>query len=136
MSEETHPPVLTVRVGRYEVTAPYERIPLELRTGAKWGLTSHELGRLEFQAAIAVLGRVPSIGGSELKCARKIMGLTHAELAARLDLGLETVRGWEDSETLETTTQLAVLRLLEQAARIESPSAGPVDPLLVLRLVP
>ena len=130
-------PVLTLRVGRYEVSAPYVQVTLELPTGNEPGLTSEEWGRLELQAAIAVLSSAPSIMGAELKFARKAMGLTQPELAALLDVAVETVCRWEkgaQAETVSKTTQLAVLHLLEHTRDTGSPSAAVPPQGVVLRL--
>lgn len=128
---------ITLRVGRYQVTAPCEAVLAELPTGPEPCVSYEELGRLELQAAIAVLSSAPSIVGSELKFARKVMGLTQPELAALLDVAVETVCRWEkgsQAETVGKTIQLAVLHFLEHTRKTGSPSGAVETEGLVLKL--
>jgi transcriptional regulator with XRE-family HTH domain len=54
-------------------------------------MSSTELGRIELQAAIAVLSETETIHGDELRFARKAMGMRQPDLAALLDVATETV---------------------------------------------
>lgn len=86
-------------------------------------MPSTELGRLELQAAIAVLSEADSIDGDELRVARKAMGLRQPDLVALLDVATETVSGWETgAEPIARQTQLAVLLYLEHTARHGEPT--------------
>ncbi len=110
----------TFRVGRYAITGEYDAVRIE--HDDSWGISSQEMGRLELQAAIAVLSQAEAIIGSELKFARKAMGLRQTELAAMLDVTAETISRWEnDAEPIRRQTQLAVLLLVEHTARFGHP---------------
>lgn len=106
----------TTRVGRYTVMDTGHATE-KLSEGTP-AITSEELGRLERRAAVTVLSEVDEIDGSELKFARKALGVTQAELARHLGVTMETVCRWETGkEEFKRQTQLAVLRLLEQVER-------------------
>jgi DNA-binding transcriptional regulator YiaG len=110
----------TLTVGRYRVVGEYEAVPID--DAGTLGMPSTELGRLELQAAIAVLSEVESIHGEELRFARKAMGLRQPDLAALLDVATETVSRWETgTEPIRRQTQLAVLLYLEHTARHGEP---------------
>lgn len=87
--KRTH--ILTV--GRFEVRGEYDAVRIE--HDGSWGMRSEDLGRLELEAAIAVLTQAGSINGDELKFARKAMDLRQPDLAALLDVTTETVSRWE-----------------------------------------
>lgn len=117
----------TYSIGRYNVTTEYE--PTALSDGSL-GIASDELGRVEFQVATAILSCVPSIEGEALKFARKVMGLRQADLATLLDVAVETVSRWETgAEPIRRQTQLALLQLVESAARSETGSPAPIGSL-------
>lgn len=102
------------------------------------GITSEELARLERRAAVAVLSEVHEVEGSELKFARKALGVSQPALARLLGVTPETVCRWEASkEPFKRQTQLAVLRLLEEVERNgESTLAKapePTTPIFTLR---
>jgi DNA-binding transcriptional regulator YiaG len=104
-----------IRVGHYEVKAPYEAVPLDLPTGAASGLTSDEWERLELQAAAVVLSRSEGVGGLELRFARKALGLSQGDLGALLGVALETVCRWETADgEISAVVRLAVLHLLDR----------------------
>jgi DNA-binding XRE family transcriptional regulator len=110
----------TLTVGRYRVVGEYEAVPID--DAGTLGMPSTELGRLELQAAIAVLSEAESIHGEELRFARKAMGLRQPDLAALLDVAAETVSRWETgTESIRRQTQLAVLLYLEHTARYGEP---------------
>lgn len=101
----------TTRVGRYTVIDTGDAT--EKLSDGSAGITSEELSRLELRAAITVLSEIEEVEGSELKFARKAMGLTQAELASHLGVTTETIRRWETGkEECKRQTRLAVLRLL------------------------
>jgi DNA-binding XRE family transcriptional regulator len=104
----------TLVVGRYEVTGEYEAVPLESLPG-QWGIPSEEWGRLELQAASLVLSRSEGVGGSELRFARKALGLSQGDLGGLLGVALETVCRWETGEgDVSVVVRLAVLHLLDR----------------------
>lgn len=104
------------RVGRYTVI-DMANVTETLFDGSA-GITAKELARLERRAAITVLAEVDEIAGGELKFARKALDLSQADLARQLGVTTETVCRWETGkEAFKRQTQLAVLRLLEQAER-------------------
>lgn len=113
-------------VGRYTVIDT--GLATETLSNGSPGITSEELSRLELRAAITVLSEIEEIAGSELKFARKAMGLKQAELAGHLGVTTETVCRWETGkEEFKRQTRLAVLQLLEEVARNgESALARPV----------
>lgn len=112
-------PEYTIHVGRYNVTSGYT--PVDIGNGEQ-GIWAEELGRLELQAAVAVLTRVAPIEGDELKFSRKAMGLRQVDLAGLLDVTVETISRWETgAESIRRQTQLAVLQLLERTAKSGSP---------------
>ena len=49
--------------------------------------------------------------GSELRAARKALGMTQVELGQALGYGEKTVRGWEMSPTVPTIVELAMTGL-------------------------
>lgn len=111
----------TLTVGRYSVTGEYDAVPID--DDGTLGMPSTELGRLELQAAIAVLSESESLNGDELRFARKAMGLRQPDLASLLDVATETVSRWETgSEPIRRQTQLAVLLYLEHTARHGQPA--------------
>jgi DNA-binding XRE family transcriptional regulator len=110
----------TLSVGRYQVVGTYEAVSID--DAGTLGMPSTELGRLELQAAIAVLSEAESINGEELRFARKAMGLRQPDLAALLDVATETVSRWETGgEPIRRQTQLSVLLYLEHTARHGEP---------------
>ena len=110
----------TTRVGRF-TDIDTGRATETLSDGSP-GITSEELSRLERRAAITVLSEVEDIEGTELKFARKAMGLTQSELARTLGVTMETVCRWETGkEDFKRQTRLAVLRLLEELERTGEP---------------
>lgn len=111
----------TLTVGRYRVVGEYDAV--EIDDDGTLGMPSTELGRLELQAAIAVLSEAESINGDELRFARKAMELRQPDLAALLDVATETVSRWETgAEPIRRQTQLAVLLYLEHTARHGEPT--------------
>ena len=106
----------TTRVGRFTVIDTGNST--ETLFDGSPGITSEELSRLERRAAITVLSEIDELDGSELRFARKALGLTQAEIARQLGVAMETVCRWETGkEEFKRQTQLAVLRLLEQVER-------------------
>ena len=106
----------TTRVGRYAVVDTADAT--ETLADGSPGITSEELSRLERRAAMTVLSEVEDIEGSELKFARKAIGLTQAELALKLGVTTETVCRWETGkEDFKRQTRLAVLRILDELDR-------------------
>lgn len=95
------------------------------------GITSEKLARLERRAAITVLSEVREVESSELKFARKALGVSRLELAQLLGVTVETVCHWETGTyPFERQTQRAVLRLLEEVVRDgESTLAKPLRPM-------
>lgn len=115
--KRTH--ILTV--GRFEVRGEYDAVRIE--HDGSWGMRSEDLGRLELEAAIAVLTQAGSINGDELKFARKAMDLRQPDLAALLDVTTETVSRWETgNENIRRQTQLAVLLFLEHTLKNGAPA--------------
>lgn len=123
------------RVGRFTVIDTGHAT--ETLSNGSPGITSEELSRLERRAAITVLSQVEEIDGSELKFARKAMGLKQAELAQNLGVTTETVCRWETAkEEFKRQTRLAVLRLLEEVERNGAGALArplPAHPELTLR---
>src|SRR5690242_8025638 len=94
----------TLTVGRYRVVGDYEAVAID--EDGTLGMPSNELGRLELEAAIAVLSEAESIRGDELRFARKAMGLRQPDLAGLLDVATETVSRWETgAEPIRRQTQ-------------------------------
>jgi DNA-binding transcriptional regulator YiaG len=111
----------TLTVGRYRVVGDYEAVAID--EDGTLGMPSNELGRLELEAAIAVLSEADSIRGDELRFARKAMGLRQPDLAGLLDVATETVSRWETgAEPIRRQTQLAVLLYLEHTASHGEPT--------------
>ena len=106
--------VHTTKVGRFTVkdggtTTRYKRSSDGSRI-----LSPEQISSLERRAAIAVLREMELVSGTELKFARKALGLRQPELAEQLGVTEETVTRWEnDSETFKRPVQLALLALLE-----------------------
>jgi DNA-binding transcriptional regulator YiaG len=125
----------TLTVGRFEFTGEYEAVLLEY--DGSWGMRSEDLGRLELQAAIAVLGQPDIINGDELRFARKAIGLRQPELGGLLDVSVGTVSRWETgAEPIQRQTQLAVLLLLEHTLATGSPTpSGPSNDTAALRRI-
>lgn|SRR5690606_24919247 len=106
----------STRVGRFTVVDT--ATASETLSDGSPGITGDELSRLERHAALTVLSELDTIEGSELKFARKALGLTQAELALHLGVTPETVCRWETGkEDFKRQTQLAVLRLLDEFER-------------------
>lgn len=100
------------RVGRFTVTDTGGAPPRTMADGTPI-LTAEEVSEYERRATIAVLRDVDLVSGTELKFARKVLGLRQAELAEHLGVTPETVSRWETgAELFKRPIQLAICDLI------------------------
>jgi DNA-binding transcriptional regulator YiaG len=73
------------------------------------------LEKVELQAAVVAFADALRVTGGMLRFARKALGLTQTELAARLSVSMESVSRWEREERpMEPWVPLAVLGLVRE----------------------
>jgi DNA-binding transcriptional regulator YiaG len=126
--------VKRTRVGRYNVDDGSQVLAV-----CDNGHVEVELGQLaeyERRASVVVLSEAADIGGSEIRFARKALGLTQARLAKLLEVAPETVSRWETgAEPISRVSRLALLAVVRDPrglARLEKDeSAAPTEVLHV-----
>lgn len=112
---------VNTKVGRYTVVDPTRGVHVDSEGNELMSL-KEALG-YERRAACVVFSDAAKIGPAEMRFARKALALKQTDLARFLGVNACTVSDWESSKSRITKqTQLAVLALLQQAAR------GPVWP--------
>jgi DNA-binding transcriptional regulator YiaG len=100
-----------IKVGRYTVEDASERVVVCANGHAELDLD--QLAEYQRRASVVVLAEAATIGGAEIKVARKALGLTQARLAGLLGVRQETVSRWEtDQELFGRTARLALLAIV------------------------
>lgn len=108
------------RVGRY-TTVDTGNATETLHDGSR-GITLEELRRLERRAAIAVLTKIDTLEGAELRFARKALDLSQAELAETLGVLIGDVQRWEAGvDVIGEGTRAGVVRILKAEDAGERP---------------
>jgi DNA-binding transcriptional regulator YiaG len=106
------------RVGRYTVEDASQRVVV--CSNGHPELDLNQLAEYQRRAAIVVLAEAETIGGAEIKLARKALGLTQERLAALLDVRQETVSRWETGQDpFGRTARLALLAIVRDPEALE-----------------
>ena len=79
-----------------------------------------QMAHFERRAAHLVLVEAKSVGGPELRFARKALGLRQEDLARALECNPQQVSRWEHSESIDMRLRLAVAALLEHVEQGKS----------------
>jgi DNA-binding transcriptional regulator YiaG len=94
------------KVGRYRVV---EDTDLDVDD-----LSLEQIAGFERRAARAVLQAARTVEPEILRCARRSLGLTQADLAMFMDVAPETISRWETgAEPFKRTVQLAMAAIVE-----------------------
>jgi DNA-binding transcriptional regulator YiaG len=111
---ETRLVELSTQVGDEVVVDRSVRRPVCVNCGA-FTVRANVLEKIELQAAVVAFADPLRVTGGMLRFARKALGLTQTELAARLSVSMESVSRWEREERpMEPWVPLAVLGLVRE----------------------
>ncbi|MBN1608273.1 MAG: helix-turn-helix domain-containing protein [Polyangiaceae bacterium] len=103
----------TTVVGTHRVVDSTAMVPQCEKCGAA-DLDFERLGRYERRAALIVLLEAKTVGGKELRFARKTLGLRQEDLARALECNPQQVSRWEHDETIDMRLRLSVAALIER----------------------
>ena len=116
LSMRTH--TKRTRVGRYKVDDASQMIPV--CSNGHPELDVEQLAAYERRAAALVLSEVETVGGDEIRFARKALGLTQARLGALLEVAQETVSRWETgAENMSRVSRLALLAIVRDPGALD-----------------
>src|SRR5690606_34757226 len=102
----------TTHVGEHVIVDRSVARPVCTACG-EFTIPSETLAKVELRAAVVAFTEAPRVTGPMLRFARKALGLTQAELGARIGATLESVSRWEREERpMEPWVPLAVLGLV------------------------
>jgi DNA-binding transcriptional regulator YiaG len=105
---------LSTQVGDHVVVDRSVRLPVCMHCDA-FVVPSSVLEMVELRAALVAFLDAPRVTGEMLRFARKALGSTQTELAARLSVSMESVSRWEREERpMEPWVPLAVLGLVRE----------------------
>ncbi|HET9930839.1 MAG TPA: helix-turn-helix domain-containing protein [Polyangiaceae bacterium] len=105
---------LSTQVGDQVVVDRSVRLPVCMHCDA-FVVPSSVLEMVELRAALVAFLDAPRVTGEMLRFARKALGSTQTELAARLSVSMESVSRWEREERpMEPWVPLAVLGLVRE----------------------
>jgi DNA-binding transcriptional regulator YiaG len=106
------------KVGRYTVEDATQRVLVCSNGHAELDLD--QLAQYQRRASVVVLAEAETIGGAEIKVARKALGLTQARLAGLLGVRQETVSRWEtDQDPFGRTARLALLAIVRDPEALD-----------------
>jgi DNA-binding transcriptional regulator YiaG len=112
------------KVGRYTVEDGSQQVVVCSNGHVELDLT--QLAEYQRRAAAVVLAEAETIGGPEIKLARKSLGLTQGRLAGLLGVRQETVSRWEtDQEPFGRTPRLALLAIVRDPEALERLDRAP-----------
>jgi DNA-binding transcriptional regulator YiaG len=86
-------------------------------------LSEAQLAIFELRAARIVLLQAKQVGGSELRFARKALGMRQADLAKALGSNVQQLSRYENDDSIGMWLRLAVVALIDCAQRGESMEA-------------
>lgn len=105
------------RVGHYKVDDGSQMAPVCLNGHPELDL--EQRAAYERRAAALVLSEAETIGGDEIRFARKALGLTQARLGALLEVAQETVSRWETgAEPMSRVSRLALLAVVRDPSAL------------------
>ncbi len=113
---------LSTKVGVHTVV-DRSKSPLTCANCGEFTISAKDLEAIELRAAVVAFTDAPLVTGPMLRFARKSLGLTQTELAARLGTTAESLSRWERQERpMETWVPLSVLALVRE--RLMPPPTG------------
>ena len=129
----THAYKKLVRVGRYKVEDSSAMAPVCANGHPELSLDA--IAGYERRAAAVVLSEAKEIGGTEIRFARKSIGLTQAHLAEVLQVAPETVSRWEcDRDEMSRVSRLALLAVVREVELLKRLDRNPAPAAEVLKI--